>query len=65
MRVSDEALDEFVNIYAEEFGVKITHTQASELSQRVLALYRLLRQTLPGTAINADAASKFKHSNVA
>jgi hypothetical protein len=35
------------------------------MAQRVIALYQLLRQVLPGTAISADAVSKFEHSNVA
>jgi hypothetical protein len=47
MRISDEALDEFMTIYAEEFGKQITHAQASEMAERVVTLYRLLRRKLP------------------
>jgi hypothetical protein len=65
MRVTDEALQEFMSIYAEQFGETISHAQASEMAQRILALYRLLRQALPGTTINADAVSKFEHLDVA
>jgi hypothetical protein len=56
MRLSDKALEEFMAIYAEEFGDAVTHEQASEMAHRVLAFYRLLRRTLP--------ESQLKHANI-
>jgi hypothetical protein len=47
MGISDKALDEFIEIYREEFGEKIDRSAATEMAQRVLALYRLLRRKLP------------------
>jgi hypothetical protein len=58
MEIPDQALDEFMTIYAEEFGEAITHAQASEIAQRVLALYRLMRQALSRNTISTDAMSK-------
>jgi hypothetical protein len=47
MRISERALDEFIQIYEEEFGEKIDRKEATEIAYRVLALYRLLRRRLP------------------
>jgi hypothetical protein len=47
MRISERALDEFTQIYEEEFGEKIDRKEATEIAYRMLALYRLLRRRLP------------------
>ena len=48
MKLSDEALDEFMRIYMEEFGEEITKAEASETASRVVTLYELLAKKLPG-----------------
>lgn len=48
MKLSDEALDEFMRIYMEEFGEEITKAEASETASRVVTLYELLTRKLPG-----------------
>lgn len=45
--VSDERLEEFRRIYKEAYGEDITKKEASEMSHRLLALYRLLLRPLP------------------
>jgi hypothetical protein len=47
MRVPEEALNEFLEIYREEFGVDIPHDEACEMATRVLKLYTLLSKTPP------------------
>lgn len=47
MPLSDEALEEFTQIYREEFGETLTRGEASELASRVLTLYKLLARPLP------------------
>ena len=47
MRISDDALEEFIALYKEEFGEDIDLAHARELAQRVVTLYRLLRRKLP------------------
>jgi hypothetical protein len=47
VRISEEALDQFTQIYEEEYGETISRTEAANMAYRVLALYRLLRRRLP------------------
>jgi hypothetical protein len=47
MRISDKALDEFIEIYRDEFAEEINRAEATEMAHRVLAFYRLLRRKLP------------------
>lgn len=47
MQISEEALDEFIEIYKEEYGEYIGRKEASEMSHRLLALYELLARPLP------------------
>lgn len=61
MRLSDEALDEFVALYKKEFKKTITKTEASETASRLLTLYELLARPLlkkqieaPGTITQPD-----------
>jgi hypothetical protein len=46
-QVSPERLEEFRRIYKEAYGEEITSTEASAMTRRLLALYRLLSQPLP------------------
>jgi hypothetical protein len=47
MRISGEALDEFVEIYGEEFGEDISRDEASDMAIRILTLYTLLSKIPP------------------
>ncbi len=47
MRITDEALDEFIAIYKDEFGEDIDRKEASAMACRVLTLYELLARKLP------------------
>lgn len=55
MRITDEALDEFIELCKTEFGEEIDRTEAAELAHRVLAVYRLLRRSPPVQPTGADA----------
>lgn len=47
MKISDEALGEFTKLYEEEFGIKLTKVETSEMAFRLITLYELLSQKLP------------------
>jgi hypothetical protein len=47
MQISDEAVDELIKLYKEEFNEDITRSQASEMAFRLVTLYELLSQKLP------------------
>ncbi len=47
MSVSKERLHEFMRLYKEEFNEEITEDQASEMTARMLRLYRLVSEELP------------------
>ena len=47
MHISDEALDEFIAIYKEEFRETLTKAEASEMASRLVTLYELLARKLP------------------
>ena len=47
MRINETALDEFIEVYKEEFGESIDRQQATEMARRVLLLYDLLTRRLP------------------
>ncbi len=47
MNITEDALDELIVIYKEEFGEEISRAQASEIAQRVLTLYEILSKKLP------------------
>jgi hypothetical protein len=58
MRISDEALDEFVEIYRQEFGEDISQDEASEMAIRILTLYTLLSKKPPGLDEAGGAATQ-------
>lgn len=47
MRITDEALDEFIELYKEEFGEEISRSEASEMAFRLVTLYGALVRGLP------------------
>ena len=46
MRISDQALDEFIELYREEFEEEIGRSEASEMASRVVRLYETLARPL-------------------
>lgn len=46
MQISDEALDEFIQIYKKEFKKKLARAEAREMASRLLTLYELLVRKL-------------------
>jgi hypothetical protein len=48
MRISDQALDEFIELYRKEFGEEIGRNQASEMAFRLVRLYEALAQRPSG-----------------
>jgi hypothetical protein len=58
MRISDDALDELVQIYKAEFEEKLTREEAVEVGNRLITLYSLLAKRMPdehtGTATQHD-----------
>lgn len=47
MRIPDEELDEFIEIYKEELSEDISRAEATEMASRLLTLYQLLSRKLP------------------
>jgi hypothetical protein len=47
MNITDDALDEFIAIYQEEFGEEISRAEASEMASSLLMLYGRLARKLP------------------
>lgn len=47
MRIPEEALNEFIELYEEEFGEKIDRTEATGMAHSLLALCRLLARKPP------------------
>ena len=47
VKLSDEALEEFVKLYKDEFDEDITKAQASEMGFRLVTLYEILSKELP------------------
>lgn len=47
MRLSSKAIEEFKQIYTEEFGEELSDAQAQETALRVLRIFRLLLRPLP------------------
>jgi hypothetical protein len=47
MQISEEMLEEFTQLYQQEFGERLNRSNASEIAFRVLTLYELLGKTLP------------------
>ena len=47
MAVSDESLDEFINLYANEFGVQLTRAEARPIATNLVNLYRMVMQPPP------------------
>ena len=52
MKISDEALDEFIAIYKKEFGEEVDRKAASEMAFRLLTLYELLAKKLPNEQVS-------------
>ena len=51
MKISDEALAEFARLYKEEFEEELSRNEAEEMARKLLTLYELLAQKLPGENI--------------
>lgn len=54
MKISDPDLQEFIAIYQEEFGEKLSLAEASEITFRLVSLYTQLTKALPSER-RADA----------
>lgn len=48
MRLTDESCEAYRRIYKEEMGEDITLDEAREMAARILNLYELITQPLPG-----------------
>jgi hypothetical protein len=48
MRISDERIEEFRRIYRKAYGEDISVGDARAMAHRLMAMYRLLMQPLPG-----------------
>jgi len=56
MRLSKEQVEEFKQIYKEEFGKGLTDAEAEEIANRVMRLYELLSRPLPSERKDHDQA---------
>jgi hypothetical protein len=61
MRISDKALEEFIEIYKEEFGEEIERQEAAELAQSVLMLYQVLSKKPPGKRVSSSTPRPDDH----
>jgi len=42
MNLSNESIQEFIDLYKQEFGKDITRTEAEEMAMELLSLYQLI-----------------------
>lgn len=49
MRLSKEAIEEFQEIYAEEFGETISDEEAQEIGENLISLFRIIYRPIPNT----------------
>ena len=54
MDLSPEALREFMQIYAEEYGEELSEKEARELASSLIRLYEVLRRPLPSEIAAAE-----------
>ena len=47
MAISDESLDEFIDLYANEFGEHLSRAEARPIATNLVNLYRMVMQPLP------------------
>jgi hypothetical protein len=47
MEIKTERIEELRKLYKEAYGKDLTYAEAEEMGQRLVMLYRLLRQPLP------------------
>jgi hypothetical protein len=53
--ISDERIEEFRRIYKETYGEEISIANARVMALRLITLYRLLRQPLPGETASSPS----------
>jgi hypothetical protein len=58
MRISDDRIEDFRRIYKEAYGEEIAVADARAMAHRLLALYRLLMQPLPGEKTQPSASQE-------
>jgi hypothetical protein len=51
MKVSDERIDEFIELWERAFGERITRGEAVSKARQLIELYRVMSQELP---VNRD-----------
>ena len=51
MQISDETIEEYIQIYEEDFGKKLSVAEAREIITRVVILYEVLYRPLPGELV--------------
>ena len=44
MAISDQSLDEFIELYASEFGERLTRAEARPIATNLVKLYRMVMQ---------------------
>jgi len=49
MRLSKEAIKEFMDIYYKEFGERISDKEAQELGASLLSLFKIIYRPIPET----------------
>ena len=53
--LSDADIQEFIEIYKQEFKIELSAKEASKIASGVLELYRILIRPLPGEIPSKDA----------
>lgn len=49
MQIDKEAIEEFIQLYEEEFGVRLTPDEAQHVASTLVELYVRLKWKAPGT----------------
>jgi hypothetical protein len=47
MKLSEEAIEEFRDIYYREYGKKISDEEAQEMGQNLLSLFKIIYRPIP------------------
>lgn len=58
MQLSDNDLDEFIEIYQKEFGKPLSRDGALEIATRLTSLYRIIMRQIPPDKISIQEAKK-------
>jgi hypothetical protein len=54
MELSQKAVEEFKEIYQKEFGKKLSDSEAQELAENLISLFKIIYRPIPGQKSQLD-----------